>query len=155
RGMGSSPRQQVEEGSIMLERQTMIKLPDLTRMQVKTTVHESKVDMLQRGMRARIHIQDRDYQGTVTSIASQPEPSDFYSGNVKEYATLVSIDSDPTGLRPGMTAAVEILVANRTGALSVPVECVVEQGGKFYCWIDTFKGPERRLLLLGMSNNTR
>ncbi len=55
----------------MRERQTMLRLPDLYQMQVKTTVHESKVDSLKRGMLARIRIQDRDYQGTVTSVATQ------------------------------------------------------------------------------------
>ena len=155
RGGGGSPTSLVEEGAIMRERQTMIKLPDLSRMQVKCTVHESKVDMLQRGMRARIHIQDRDFQGAVTSIASQPEPADFFSGNVKEYAAIVSIDSDPTGLRPGMTSVVEILVANLKDVLSAPVEAVVEQGGKFYCWVNTSTAPQRRPVLLGLSNNTR
>ncbi len=154
-GGGSGPTSLVEEGAIMRERQTMIKLPDLSRMQVKCTVHESKVDMLQRGMRARIHIQDRDFQGAVTSIASQPEPSDFFSGNVKEYAAIVSIDSDPTGLRPGMTSVVEILVANLKDVLSAPVEAVVEQGGKFYCWVNTASGPKRHPVVLGLSNNTR
>jgi len=155
RGGGSSQQSMVEEGAIMRERQTIIKLPDLSRMQVKSTVHESKVDMLQRGMRARIHIQDHDFQGTVTSVANQAEPNNFFSGNVKEYAAIVSIDSDSHGLRPGMTAAVEILVANLKDVISAPVESVVEQGGKFYCWVNASGGPQRRPVILGMSNNTR
>ena len=54
-----------------------------------------------------------------TSVANQAEPTNFFTGNVKEYAAIVSIDSDPHGLRPGMTAAVEILVANLKNVLSV------------------------------------
>ncbi|HEV3137194.1 MAG TPA: HlyD family efflux transporter periplasmic adaptor subunit, partial [Pirellulales bacterium] len=108
RGGGGGQQSIVEEGAMMRERQTIIKLPDLTHMQVKSTVHESKVDMLTKGMPARIHIQDREFTGTITSIANQAEPSNWFSGNVKEYAAIISIDSDPHGLRPGMTAAVEI-----------------------------------------------
>ncbi len=48
----------------------MMRLPDLSQMQVKCTVHESKVDSLQRGMLARIKVQDRDFQGIVTSVAN-------------------------------------------------------------------------------------
>jgi HlyD family secretion protein len=155
RGGGGSQQSIVEEGALMRERQTIIKLPDLTKMQVKCTVHESKVDMLSQGMRARIHIQDKDFQGTVTTIANQAEPTNFFTGNVKEYAAIVSIDSDPHGLRPGMTAAVEVLVANLKDVLSVPVESVVEQGGKFYCWVLKSGSPQRRPVVLGMSNNTR
>jgi hypothetical protein len=126
-------------------------------MQVKSTVHESKVDALQRGMRARIRIQDHDFQGTVTSVANQAEPASWFMGNVKEYATIVSIDSDPHGygLRPGMTAAVEILIANLKNVVTVPVQAVVEKGGKFYCWVNTPSGPRKQNVVLGMANNTR
>ena len=97
---GNSRTNPVEIGAMMIERQTMIKLPDLTQMQVKCTVHESKIDSLKRGMRARIRIQDHEYQGVVTNVANQPEPADWFSGNVREYAATVSIESDPHGLRP-------------------------------------------------------
>ena len=152
---GGSPQAIVEEGASIRERQSIIKLPDLSHMQVKCTIHESKVDSLQRGMRARIQIQDHEYQGVVTSIANQPEPSNWYSGNVKEYAAIASIDSDPHGLRPGMTAAVEILVADLPDVLTVPVQAVVEQNGRFSCWVNTPAGPQKRPVVLGMSNNTR
>jgi hypothetical protein len=124
-------------------------------MQVKCTVHESKVESLQRGMLARIRIQDRDYQGTVTSVANQAEPSNWFSGNVREYAAIVAIDSDPVGLRPGMTAAVEVLIAHLKNVLTVPVQAVVEIGGQFNCWVRTSVGIERRPVILGMANNTR
>jgi HlyD family secretion protein len=152
---GSSQTSMVEEGALIRERQNILRLPDLNQMQVKCTVHESKVDSLQRGMRARVHIQDRDYQGTVNSVSNQAEPSNWFSGTVKEYGTIVSIDSDPHGLRPGMTAAVEILIAHMKDVLSVPVQAVVERGGKFYCWVDSGLGYEKRPVLLGVANNTR
>lgn len=155
RRRSSSQQSMVEEGAMMKERQSIIRLPDLTRMQVKCSVHESKVDQLQRGLRARISIQGNEYQGVVTNISNQPEPSDWFSGSVKEYGAIVAIESDPRGLRPGMTAAVEILVANLPHVLSVPVQAVVEKGGKFYCWVSTFAGIEKRPVVLGMSDNTR
>jgi RND family efflux transporter MFP subunit len=151
----STQSSMVEEGALVRERQTIIRLPDLSQMQVKCTVHESKVDRLRRGMRARIKVQDREFQGIVTSVASQPEPSNWFSGNVKEYAAVVAIESDPAGLRPGMTAAVEILVDNLKHVLSVPVQALVAQKGKFFCWVSGPTGPERREIELGLGNNTR
>ena len=87
------------------------------------------------GMRANVNIQDREFQGEVVSVASQPEPTSFFTASVKEYATLVKIDGHTTGLKPGMTAEVEILVADLKDVLSVPVQAVVEQGGGFACWV--------------------
>jgi RND family efflux transporter MFP subunit len=151
----SSSPSMVEEGALVRERQTIIRLPDLSHMQVKCTIHESKVDSLRRGLRARIKVQDRDFQGIVTSVASQPEPSNWFSGNVKEYAAVVAIESDSNGLRPGMTAAVEILVDNLKNALSVPVQALVEQRGVFYCWVSGPTGVEKREVEVGLGNNTR
>ena len=53
-----------------------------------------------------------------------------------------------------MTAAVEILVANVPNVLSVPVQAVVEKGGKFYCWVNE-GGPKRKDVVLGVANNSR
>lgn len=150
--MGGQQSVQIEEGATVRERQTILRLPDLTRMQVKVAVHESRVDQIRRGMRARIRIQDREFQGTVTSISNQPEATNFFAANVKEYSTIVKIDGNPQGLRPGMTAEVEILVEHLTDVLSLPVAAVVEQGGTFFAWVRTPEGIERRPLVLEISN---
>jgi hypothetical protein len=150
---GGQQGPQIEEGAQVREQQDIFRLPDLSQMQVKVAVHESKVESMERGMRARVHIQGRDYQGTVTSVANQPEPTSFFSASVKEYATIVRIDGETEGLRPGMTAEVEILVAHLTDVLTLPVAAVVEQRGKYFCWVEQGDSTERRTLLLGMSND--
>jgi RND family efflux transporter MFP subunit len=151
RGMSQTP--QVEEGALVREQQTLFRLPDLSKMQVKVTVHESKVDQLRPGMRARIRIQDQVFYGTIDSIANQPEASGWFQANVKEYATIVKVGGDQKGLKPGMTAEVEILVADLKDVVSLPVAAVVEQRSKFYCWAKTPAKLERRPLVLGLSND--
>jgi HlyD family secretion protein len=152
-GRGSSTVK-IEEGAMVRERQAIVRLPDLSQMQVKVIVHESKVDSLAPGMRANVNIQDREFQGEVVSVANQPEPTSFFSSSVKAYATIVRIDGRTTGLKPGMTAGVEILVADLKDVLSVPVQAVVEQGGGFACWVLEHGQPQRRSVLLGASNST-
>ena len=87
------------------------------------------------------------------SIANQPEASGWFSANVKEYATIVKIHREQAGIKPGMTAEVEILVAHLQDVLTLPVATVVEQRGAFYCWVKTPQGAERRPLVLGLSND--
>ncbi|MCH2212700.1 MAG: HlyD family efflux transporter periplasmic adaptor subunit [Fuerstiella sp.] len=144
---------QIEEGATIRERQTIIRLPDLSRMQVRVTVHESKIDQLQSGMPARIVIQDVEYRGHVVSVASQPEPTSFFSANVKEYATIVAIEGESMTLRPGMTAHVEILVANLKDVLTVPVSSVVEQRESYFCWVNKDDGIHKQELELGRTND--
>ena len=151
----------IEEGAMVRERQTIIRLPDKEQMQVKVNVHESKVEQMELGMQANIQILDRKLQGTVTSVASQPEPASYYQASVKEYATTVQIDGESKeeskeeskDLLPGMTAEVEILVADLKDVIALPVAAVVEKGGHFYCWVKTPKKIERRRLVMGMSND--
>jgi hypothetical protein len=54
-----------------------------------------------------------------------------------------------------MTAAVEILVDNLKSVLSVPVQALVEQKGKFFCWVNAPTGIQKREIELGTGNNTR
>lgn len=154
RGFSSSSGVKIEEGASVRESQTILRLPDLSNMQVKMTVHETKVERLRVGMPAIVKISDREFQGQIISIANQPEPASWMNANLKEYATIVKILGEADGLKPAMTAEVEVLVADLPDVLTVPVSCVVEQGGKFNVWVVT--GPnrfERRTLVLGMTND--
>ncbi len=150
----SSSEVTIKEGAAIRERQSIIQLPDLTRMQVKAKIHESKVELLKMGMPARVTVQDRVYKGKVVAVANQPEPGGWFSASVKEYAATVAIDGAIDGLKPGMTAEVEIFVADISDALTVNVSAVVEQGGgKFAVWVVNSKGElERRPVLLGRTN---
>ena len=107
---GMSQQPQIEEGAMVRERQTILQLPELAQMQVRVNVHESKVEALERALEeasatgeilpARIEIQGRQLSGRLASIANQPAPSDWRTGNVKQYATIVAIEGTPEGLRP-------------------------------------------------------
>lgn len=155
-GRGGQSSVSIEEGAAVRERQTILRLPDLSNMQVKVKVHESKVDQIEPGMRARIRILDKELTGVVTSVANQPEPTSFFSSNVKEYATYVRVDDNgdqEKSLRPGMTAEVEILVAHLKEVVTLPVACVVEQRGQYMAWVQDQGVPERRPLVLGLSND--
>ena len=152
-GRGGQQQSAIEEGAAVRERQTILRLPDLSLMQVKVKVHESKVDQISAGMPARIRILERNFTGQVTSTSNQPEPTQWFTGNVKEYATIVRIDGDPDGLRPGLTAAVEILAADLRNVVTLPVAAVIEKRGDYFCWVLANKVPQKRPLVLGMSND--
>lgn len=148
-----SSNSQIEEGAPVRERQTIIQLPDLTQMQAKVPVHESKVEQVHPGQRVYLQVLDREFQGSVTSIANQPESKSFFAAKVKEYPAEVRIEGDCEGLRPGMTAEVEILIANLENVLTIPVSAVVVKGTQFFGFVKTPTGPEKRELLLGLSND--
>ena len=143
----------VEEGATVRDRQTILRLPDLSTMQVKVRIHETRVEDVEIGMGARISIQGRQLQGHVTAVANQHEPTHWFSGDVKEYATIVRIDGEVESIKPGMTAEVEIKVAHKHDVLKLPISTILELSGRYYCWAKTATAFERRELTLGMTDD--
>lgn len=145
---GRSQSAQIEEGATVREHQAIVKLPDFTKMQVKVSVHESKVQQVAIGDRASLTIQgyNEPLSGIVVEIANQPEQASWYQAKVKEYATIVKIDEIPPGMVPGMSAEVVIDVEERSDVLKLPVESVIEIGGEFFAWTSGTEGYEKKQL---------
>jgi HlyD family secretion protein len=132
RAFGSS-QPQIEEGATVRERQKIFSLPDISRMQVNTKVHESQIDKLGRNMKAKIRVDAfaaETLDGTVTDVAPLPDSTNFFSSDIKVYTTKVKIDVPLSGLKPGMTAEVTILVDRKQDVLTIPVLAVLQYHGK-------------------------
>lgn len=142
---------EIKEGAMVRERQVILQLPDLTKMRADVEVHEAKVDKIRIGMKAKIRVQDREFDGTVTAVANRPE-SNWFS-TAKKYVVQVTIDGSTEKLRPGFTAEVEIVVADMNSVIAVPVAAVIEQNDEFVCAVRTSDGFERRPVELGLSND--
>lgn len=151
---GGGQSVQIEEGAAVRERQSIVRIPDLQQMQVRALVHESKVSWMQKGLPVRIVADGKPYKGVVDMIANQPEPTSRFTGNVKEYATTIRIEGNAEGLRPGMTAEVEILVSHLKDVLVTPLSTVVENSGKHYVWVRKGNKPERVEVQVGGANDS-
>jgi len=151
---GRSSSTPIEEGATVREHQSIVKLPDFSKMQVKVSVHESKVQQVAIGDRAQLTIQGyKDpLEGVVIEIANQPESTSWYQANVKEYATIVKIDTIPEGMVPGMSAEVVIDVEQREEVLRLPVGSVIEIGGEYFAWTNGDKGYVKKNLTVAKSS---
>jgi HlyD family secretion protein len=145
----------VYEGAIVRQRQKLLTLPVLDRMQVKTSVHESVRNEVKVGMSATIRVDgvpEGVYRGTVSSVSVMPDAGNIFDSDTKVYETVVSIDRKVTRLKPGMTAVVEIHADQLKDVLAVPVQAVVEIDGDNWCYISANGDIERRLVTLGRTN---
>ena len=69
-----------------------------------------------------------------------------------KYDTIVRLPRED-GLKPGMSAEVQIVMATHSDVLMVPVSAVVETQDGAFCWVNTQAGPERRIIETGDSND--
>jgi HlyD family secretion protein len=96
---------------------------DLTKMQVDTNVSESDIGGVARGVevgdRATFSVEafpNQTFQGVVSQVRQSPQTVQ----NVVTYDVVVAVDNRRLQLRPGMTATVKIITAQRAGVLRAP-----------------------------------
>lgn len=146
----------IEEGAFVRERQAILSLPNLSRMQVNTAVHESVLDQVKPGLKAVIRVDaftERTYNGTVRTVAVLPDQGGWFGSDTKVYKTIVTIDEDVTQLKPGMTAVVEIDIEQLVNVLSVPIQAVVQRADKNWCHVRAGDRLEKREIALGKTND--
>jgi len=143
----------IEEGATVHRDQTLLLMPDLKNMQVKVGVHESMVDRVTQGLSARVTLPESKLEGVVTEVAAVAEPAGWWTGNLVKYDTIIELP-ETAGLRPGMSAEVEILLAEYHDVIAVPVTAVIESAEGDLCWVQTASGEvQRREISLGDSND--
>jgi hypothetical protein len=142
----------VAEGVGVSHDQVLLIMPVLDTMQVQIGVHEAVVDTVRPGLQATITLPDDVVEAKVTDVANIARPLGSWSSNVVKYETVIELPTTP-GLKPGMSAGVEILIATHKDALSVPVSAVVDTSTGPFCWISTPNGPKKQQVILGDSND--
>ena len=142
----------IAEGATVHKDKVLLLMPDLSKMQVKVGIHEAIIDRLREGLSARVTLPDKALDGTVSSVASVTRPAGWWTGNEVKYDTLIQLPS-VKGLRPGMSAEVEVIIARYQDVLKIPVAAIVESEDAHYCWLKTVDGAQRRPIVLGDSND--
>ncbi len=152
-----STSEPIGEGATVRLRQTIITIPDMSRMSVAVGIHESQVKRVSIGQRARIVADaepDRTLEGKVAELAVLPDSSNFrHNPNMKVYPARVHIEGMHDFLKPGMNARVEIIVNELTDVLFVPVQAVNVRDGVYYGFVRNGNRAERRRLEVGEFND--
>ncbi len=142
----------VAEGATVYKDQVLLLMPELLKMQVKVGVHEAIVDRIDEGLETRIKLPDLTLEGAVSEVATVARPAGWWTGNVVKYDTIVKLPSIE-GLKPGMSAEVEIIIANHKNVLKIPVSAVLETQTETLCWIMVEGSAQRRSIKIGDSND--
>jgi HlyD family secretion protein len=92
---------------------------DLTKMQIDTSVSEADVGLLKDGVPARFVVDaypDREFNATMRQFRLAPNVVQ----NVVTYNVVLDVDNSDELLKPGMTAQVRLVVANRDNVVRIP-----------------------------------
>ena len=123
---GTVIEKDVKAGDALTSGTTLCVLYDLSYLEMVINVDELQVSSLSVGQSVQVTadaVPDKTYVGEVTRVSMKGSSS----GGTTTYPVTVRID-DIDGLRPGMNANAEIVVANATSALCVPNAAIVRGG---------------------------
>src|SRR5688572_7399886 len=98
---------------------TLMKMADLTTVQVRSRVDETDIGKIQPGMLTKVTVAaypNQPFEGEVLKI----EPQALVEQNVTQFSVLIKIANRGGLLKPGMNAEVQIQIANRDSVAAVP-----------------------------------
>jgi len=142
----------ITDGATVRKDQVLLLMPDLSQMQVKLGIHESVIDRVHVGLEAIVTLPDRTLKATVSDVASVTRPAGWWTGNVVKYDTVIKLPENE-GLKPGMSAEIEVILAVHEDVLLLPVAAVVETEDGNYCWVSANGQSVKRAVELGDSND--
>ncbi len=145
----------IEEGAILRDGQPIFRLPDPTKMQVLTTVNDSKINDVRVGQPAIIRLDtdpDLEFKGRVSKVASFPLPRRWYQAPI-EYEVWVEIVKPTEQTRPGLRGKVEIVIEESKNKVQVPVSSLVKHQGQYYVLVKNGKQLEARSVKIGSNND--
>ena len=92
---------------------------DLTKMQIDTSISEADIGNITTGQTVDFTVDAypyRTFQGQVTQVRNAP----YTNNNVVTYDTVIGVTNADYKLKPGMTATVSIVIAERENVLKIP-----------------------------------
>ena len=147
----------IREGATVRERQTIITIPDMTRMSVKVKIHESYIKKVRKGQKVRITVEafpDQVLNGEVTKVGVLPDSQNrWMNPDLKVYLTTITINGTHDWIKPGMSAKVEILVDHLDDVVYVPIQAVAPSEGKQVCSVVRGLNIQKRELETGQFND--
>jgi HlyD family secretion protein len=152
-GNSSSYNTPIEPGMTVRRRQSLFYLPDLDKMEVAALLHQTIVEHVRPGMRARVRVEgfpEHSMEGYVASIAQLPTQNTM--NRVAYFLGSVKLESFPKGLKPGMSAEVDITTGLKPQVLVIPSECWRVDHGKQVCYVAHHDWVERREIQIGQAS---
>jgi RND family efflux transporter MFP subunit len=131
--------------------QPVVQLAEWSLFRLEIPVPESAVPMIHLGSIVQVHVLDlnRDFQGRVSRFA------DALNDETRTMHTEIDVENPQDTLTAGMYAEVKLALQGKKGALTVPVQAVVQEGNEHYVLaLDNQNRVQKRNVELGEQTST-
>jgi len=111
----------------------LMTISDLSAINAEVKVAEADVMRLSNGMPATVTLEalaNQRFPGRIVEIGASALPQLGTQAAAREFRVKVRLDHTTTPLRPGLTCDAEIVAVERRNVTAVPLQSVVERGGR-------------------------
>lgn len=144
-------------GERVFEGQSLMTIPDTSRMLATCRIHEADRHKVREGLRCTVKVPAVPgvvLSGRLSKIAQFADSGrNWWNPELKEHAAEIVLDDSGAALSPGDTALIEIQIEEVDNVLAVPVQCVHSRGPKNFVFVDR-NGGEPVAVKLGRSSAT-
>jgi HlyD family secretion protein len=106
----------------------LMTIADLSVMEVEVEVDETDVVGVKIGQKSEVKIDaypDDIITGTVTEVGSSALQTLTTADESKDFKVVVTLENPPAGLKPGLSASADIIIAKKENVLAVPISALV------------------------------
>jgi len=139
-------------GDTVWQGQSLLYLPDLSAMIVKTQAREEDLSKLKPGQRATVRLEaypDASFEGEVSAVGVLAVENAGGTSAGKHFQLTVKLRQVDPRMRPGMTARVSIVADAVRDTLVVPVTALYYEGGQTICYVFDGERPVARKVAVG------
>lgn len=145
----------IEEGALIRDGQPIVRLPDPTKMQVRTKVNDSKINRVKVGDDCLVRVDtdpEKPVSGSVVRVSSFPLPRRWYQAPI-EYEVFVEINEQSDLVRPGLRGKVEIFTDRIENQVQAPLSSIIKQDDDYVVFVKAGDKIETRVVEIGINND--
>lgn len=147
------------EGQMLTDSTVMMKIADLSNLDVEAYVSEYDIAQIQVGQKVEMTsdgIEGKVYTGTVTKIEPTASTQSTMSGSETVVPIVVHMDNPDELMKPGFSLDLEIIVEDLSDVVYVPLSAVGKNDdGTYYVYkVNENNVLEKTTVILGSTNDT-
>ncbi len=148
---------QVRVGDELSPGQAFMRIVDISRMHLETSMNQAESELVRLGQRAMIRFDaypDIKLNGKVVSVGTLAIGGRRVNYFIRRVPVRIAIDGTDPRVLPDLTASADVVVAEQDDSIVVPRQAVLEEDGKPVVYVRQAGMFTPREVALGVQSNT-
>ena len=147
----------IAEGIEVRKKRRIISIPSLQKMKVEVKIPEFHISKIKKGQKSFVtleSISETRYGGEVIRVNHLPDRNNSWLATEQFYSMEILITDPLPDVKPSISATTTINIDDLKDVISVPLQAIVSEKEKYYCFIKNGTEHKKTEVELGLQNNS-